>query len=71
MQNQVHPPLPKKKRVDVQGNDRYRIIAKDGGSTMILCEGLTKPACEVFMDSFSKNIEKLGGKMKISLRIIK
>lgn len=71
LQNQQNPPLPKKKRVDSQGNDRHRIIAKDGGASMILCEGMTMNACQIFIDSFSDNIKKLGGKQRVTLKIIK
>ena len=70
-QNQQNPPLPKRKRVDVQGNDRRRFIAKDGGTTMILVEGLTENGCKVLENSFRNTVERLGGKIKVNFKPIR
>lgn len=71
VQNQIHPPLPKKKRVDDKGNSRVRVIAKDGGASMIVVENLTENAAEVFINKISETITKLGGKQKTSFKIIR
>jgi len=70
-QNQIHPPLPKKKRVDDKGNSRVRVIAKEGGASMIVVENLTENAAEVFINKISEVINKLGGKQKTSFKIIR
>lgn len=70
-QNQIHPPLPKKKRVDDKGNSRVRVIAKDGGATMIIAEHLTENAAQVLIDKISEAINKLGGKQKTSFKVIR
>jgi hypothetical protein len=70
-QNQQNPPLPKRKRVDAQGNDRRRFIAKDSGTTMILVEGLTENGCKVLENSFRNTVERLGGKVKVNFKPIR
>jgi hypothetical protein len=70
-QNQIHPPLPKKKRVDDKGNSYVRVIAKDGGASMIVVENLTENAAEVFINKISEVIGKLGGKQKTTFKIIR
>ena len=60
IKNQVHPPLPKKKRVDKLGNDRKRMFFKQGNSSMLLCKGLTEVGCEVFRNSILQSAKKLG-----------
>lgn len=70
-QNQIHPPLPKKKRVDDKGNSRVRVIAKDGGASMIVVENLTENAAEVFINKISEIITKLSGNQKVKFRIIR
>lgn len=69
--NQQNPPLPKRKRVDAQGNDYRRLIAKDGGTTMILVEGLTENGCKVLENVFRNNVERLGGKVKVGFKSIR
>ena len=49
-QNQVHPPLPKKKRVDGIGNDRGRLWYKDGNSTMLVCRATENEARKIKND---------------------
>jgi len=61
-QNQTHPPIPKKKRVDKQGNDVRRLWLKDGKTTMPFVEGLTENAYEVLINTINTTLEKLGGK---------
>ena len=64
-QNQIHPPRPRHRRVDAQGNDRRRFVAKSGKSTMILAEGLTDNACKALESSFRNSIAKLGGTVSV------
>jgi len=60
--NQVHPPLPKKKRVDVNGNDTRRMWLRDGKTTMPFVEGLTQNACSMLINSINTTLISLGGK---------
>jgi hypothetical protein len=60
-QNQQHPPLPKKKRVDAQGNDRRRLFAKSGTATLQIAYGLTQEACDALVQSIEQSIKNLGG----------
>lgn len=60
-QNQNHPPLPKKKRVDVQGNDKRRVFVKSGNATMMLAKGLNKNACDILESKIVNAIKDLGG----------
>ena len=60
-QNQQHPPLPKKKRVDAQGNDKRRLFAKSGTATLQIAYGLTQPACDALVESIEQAIKNLGG----------
>lgn len=60
-QNQQHPPLPKKKRVDAQGNDKRRLFAKSGTATLQIAYGLTQEACDVLVQSIEQSIKNLGG----------
>ena len=71
VQNQIHPPLPKKKRVDDKGNSRVRVIAKDGGASMIIAEHLTENAAQALIDKISEIITKLSGNQKVKFRIIR
>lgn len=70
-QNQQNPPLPKKKRMDSKGNSFVRVIAKDGGSSMILCEHITENGAIALMNSFSESIKRLGGKQTVTFKSIK
>lgn len=60
-QNQQHPPLPGKKRVDAQGNDRRRLFAKSGTATLQIAHGLTKAQCDVLIDAIEQAIKNIGG----------
>lgn len=60
-QNQQHPPLPKRRRVDVQGNDKRRVFVKSGNATMMLAKGLTKNACDILESKIVNAIKDLGG----------
>lgn len=60
-QNQQHPPLPKKKRVDSKGNDKRRLFAKSGTATLQIAYGLTQPACDALVNTIEESIKKLGG----------
>lgn len=61
--NQQCSPLPKRKRVDAQGNNRLRIFGKTGTATFLFAEGFTKPAGEVFLQQMRENAKRLGGKI--------
>jgi hypothetical protein len=60
--NQVHSPLPKKKRVDERGNDTRKLWLKDGKTTMPFVEGLTEPGCKALINSINSTLIKLGHK---------
>lgn len=60
--NQVHSPLPKKKRVDERGNDTRKLWMKDGKTTMPFVEGLTEPGCKALINSINSTLIKLGHK---------
>lgn len=60
--NQVHPPRPKKARVDAQGNDRRKLWLKDGHTTMLFCEGLTENGCKALINTINTSLIKLGQK---------
>lgn len=66
-QNQLNPPLPKKKRVDKLGNDRRRLWFKSGHSTMLLCEGVTENAAKVISESLKDICNKLHTKLEGNL----
>ena len=68
--NQQNPPLPKRKRVDAQGNNRKRLIVKDGGATVIIAEGATQNCYECAWKRFVKDIEAGGGKITVVTRSI-
>lgn len=59
--NQVHPPLPKKKRVDEQGNDKRKLWLRDGKTTMPFAE-LTEAGCKALINSINSTLVKLGQK---------
>ena len=61
--NQQHPPLPKKKRVDAQGNDKRRFFVRSGNATLMLAKGLTKEACDILANKISNFVEDLGGEV--------
>lgn len=60
--NQVHSPLPKKKRADGQGNDLRRLWLKDGNTTMLITKDLTENGCKVMINSINTTMVKLGAK---------
>ena len=60
--NQIHPPLPKKKRVDAQGNDKRRLWIKDGNTTMLITKELTETGCKALINSINSTLIKLGHK---------
>lgn len=64
--NQNHPTLPKKKRMDVQGNDKRRVFVKSGNATMMLAKGLTKNACDILESKIVNAIKDLGGECTCS-----
>lgn len=68
-QNQINPPLPKKKRVDNLGNSRKRVWVKSGTSTMLLCKGLTVNAAEALILSIRNYAERLGTTVECEFRI--
>jgi hypothetical protein len=64
IQNQVHPPRPKWKRVDAKGNDNRRLFFKCGNSTMLFARGLTENGCKAAISHVSSIMEKLGSKVE-------
>ena len=68
--NQQNPPLPKKKRVDAQGNDRRRFIVKSGNATLIIASGITNNGCTVLEQTIRDCITKLGGTCECSFKAI-
>lgn len=60
--NQVHSPLPKKKRVDEHGNDLRRLWLKDGDTTMLITKELTENGCKAIINSINTTMVKLGKK---------
>lgn len=60
--NQVHPPTPRKKRVDSLGNDKRKLWLKDGHTTMLFVEGLTEGGCRAFINHINTGLMKLGKK---------
>ena len=58
--NQVHPPLPKEKRVDEHGNDRRKLWLKDGKTTMPFVEGLTEAGCKALINTINSTLMQLG-----------
>lgn len=64
IQNQMHSPQPKAKRVDKQGNHRYRVFYKDGDASMLFTKGITKPAANVMITRLKEHMAKLGVELK-------
>lgn len=67
IQNQLNPPLPKRKRVDGLGNDKRRLWLKAGNSTMLVCKNVTENAAKVISESLRELCEKLGTKLEGNL----
>ena len=63
-QNQVHPPLPKKKRVDNLGNDRRGAYFKTGNTTTLLARGLTTNGVKALANNLEDMCNKLGTKLE-------
>lgn len=68
--NQQNPPLPKRKRVDTQGNDRRRLIMKDHGSSMIVAKGATEACYNHAWALFKSTIENGGGEVVVLSKAI-
>ena len=66
-QNQEHPPLSKKKRVDSCGNDRKRVYFKSGNSSMLFCKGITENGYKALVSSLNDLANKLGTKIEGNL----
>lgn len=60
--NQVHPPRPKRVRVDAQGNDKRRLWLKDGHSTMLFYEGLTENGCKSLINAVNTALIRMNKK---------
>lgn len=58
--NQVHPPRPKKARVDAKGNERCRLWLKDGDTTMLFTKDLTRNGASVLINSINTTLKSLG-----------
>lgn len=72
-QNQIHPPLPKQKRVDANGNDRRKLWIRSGGkddkTTMLFVDGLTENGCKAVINSINSTLMQLG-KRSMSKRFL-
>ena len=69
--NQVNPPLPKKKRVDSQGNNRVRFAVKTGTSTTIIAKGATENCFKAAWSRFVRDIEAGGGEVTVNIKSIR
>ena len=69
--NQQNPPLPKRKRVDSQGNDVRRVFAKSGTATLEIAKGLNVNAALVFTEKVQELADRLGGQCTCNFRIAK
>jgi hypothetical protein len=67
IQNQVHPPRPKHREVDL--NIRKRIYCKAGNSSMLLAKNVAVPAAKVFINSIRENAKKLGINIELNMII--
>ena len=68
--NQIHPPIPKKRSgADASGNPYKRIWMKSGSCTMLLCKGLTKEGSQALINSITDNALKLGTKLECTFMI--
>lgn len=70
VQNQQNPPLPERKRVDAQGNNRKQLIVKDRGASIIIAKGATKECYACAWARFVKDIERGGGKVTVISKAI-
>lgn len=69
--NQQHPPLPKKKRIDANGNDARRLFVKSGTATLLLAKLPSENAAKIAQADISKVIKNLGGEEQCSFLITK
>lgn len=69
--NQQNPPLPKRKRVDEQGNSKKRVFAKSGNATLLLASKMTDNAATVFIQELQNTVELLGGKVECNFLIVR
>ena len=67
-QNQQHPPLPKRKRVDAKGNDKRRIFVTSGNASIMFARGLNKNACDILEQRILNEIKNLGGECTCGFR---
>lgn len=71
VKNQIHPPSPKKRRMDVNGNDKRKVFVKSGTATLLLAKGLTENAAKVLTVKLQNSIISLGGMCECSFLIVK
>lgn len=62
VRNQIHPPRPKRVRVDSKGNDMRRLWLKDGNTTMLLIDKLTENGCKALINSINTSLIAMGKK---------
>lgn len=60
--NQIHPPSPKKARVDSLGNDKRKLWLKDGSTTMLITSELTENGCKALINTINTTLLKLSAK---------
>ena len=70
-QNQQNPPLPKKKRMDAEGNDHRRLFCKSGNATLMIASHLTSNSADVAIQEIINTVEILGGKIECSFIVCK
>lgn len=64
-QNQIHPPAPKKVRVDDKGNDVRKLWLKekpDSKTTMPFYDGLTENQCKFLINAINTALISIGKK---------
>ena len=58
--NQVHPPRPKKARTDAKGNETCRLWLKDHDTTMLFTKDLTRNGASMLINSINTTLISLG-----------
>lgn len=46
--------------VDAMGNERFKVYFKSGTSSMLFCDGVTKPAADSMIKRLLEHMTKLG-----------
>ena len=70
VQNQINPPLPKKKRVDSQGNNWHRAIMKTSLATMTFADHVSDNGWKKFIVEFPRLVENCGMRLLVDCKKI-